>query len=205
MIDQLGYTKEYLKNTLKLPNEPLLKLFSSLDVNYWPPHVERLSMPWHEGRLILHCIHQCDAEAALIHNHEWPAAMEILAGEYTMQTYSTHEHGWEGVVMVPGDNRYAPKGPITTVRMRPGCQYEMLDRDTFHSVCPTTPTTLSIMVTGKRWETAEWTGRFKNWTPYPVDRAPVGKMGDLTNERKVEILDQFRSVLGVDGISQGQV
>ena len=60
----------------------------SLDIDYEPPHVERLWRPWgpvvstgamtipSRFRLSLHRIHPC--ETALFHPHPWPSAVRII-------------------------------------------------------------------------------------------------------------------------------
>lgn len=116
----------------KLPE--LLKdaeLWSTLDVDYEPPRVERLWLQFDEDhRLYLHRIHPC--EKALFHSHPWPSSVHVLSGRYEM------EIGEGGV-------------PIATVTLTAGAEYEMVKVHAWHSVKPIGVASLSVMVTGKPW------------------------------------------------------
>ena len=88
--------------------EPMIKkllsdssVWSSLDVNYHPPRVERLFIN-HEGyRIYLHLIHTTD-EDCLFHKHNWPAALKQVWGSYEMGiSYSEKEISSEDAYSLP--------------------------------------------------------------------------------------------------------
>lgn len=107
--------------------------WQSMLVTYEHPHVERLWRQDGENRIYLHRIHPCTAEQAFYHTHPWPSAMLILSGKYKMNV---------GI------------GPIDTAEMilTAGSRYSMTNPQAMHSVQPLETPTLSLMVTGPRWE-----------------------------------------------------
>ncbi len=117
--------------------------WQSLDVDYEPPRVERLWRPYEsDHRLYLHRIHPC--EQALFHPHPWPSAILLLSGRYEM-----------GIGYGAGNT---PPPIAATTILAPGTMYEMLDPDGWHYVRPLGGPSLSLMVTGPRWE---------RWSPGP--------------------------------------
>jgi hypothetical protein len=114
--------------------------WNSLYVDYHPPLVERLWLPWGGYRVNLHRIHPCARDEALFHPHPWPSAMRVLSGEYEMAVgYGTGET--------------AP--PIAALMIASGdFRYEMTDPDAWHYVRPLREPTMSLMVTGKPWNRA---------------------------------------------------
>jgi hypothetical protein len=146
---------------------PLLsmpRLWSSLDVNYEPPHVERLWLQYDEEyRIYLHRIHPC--KKALYHPHPWPSAIHILLGTYEMR------------VGYGAGNQEPPTA--TTLVLREGSEYEMIDPAGWHDVRPLAPV-YSIMVTGKPWN---------RWSP-----SPTTKLNPLTPQVHNELLAEFRTL-----------
>jgi hypothetical protein len=135
MLDVLYDVEKELPHLLADENA-----WHSLYVDYHPPIVERLWLPWHEYRIALHRIHPCAREEALFHPHPWPSAMRVLAGEYEMAV----GYGLDG---------QAP--PIAALLIATGdLRYEMTDPNTWHYVRPIGAPTLSLMVTGKPWNPA---------------------------------------------------
>lgn len=116
----------------------------SLDVNYEPPHVERLWRPFADDfRLYLHRIHPCDR--ALYHPHPWPSAIRLVEGEYEMGVgYSDASY------TAPG---FSPPTAAKLILTK-GSMYVMDDRDGWHYVKPLGGPSLSIMITGRPW--ARW-------------------------------------------------
>jgi len=140
------------------------RVWNSLDVNYEPPHVERL---WHQYddnyRLYLHRIHPCNE--ALFHPHPWPSAVHILSGSYEM-----------GI----GYGEGSKQPPVAaTLTLRGGSEYEMIEPNGWHYVRPLAGPSLSIMVTGQPWQ---------RWSP-----SPSTKLGPLKAEVFAELLESFRS------------
>jgi hypothetical protein len=111
--------------------------WQDVDVDYHPPRVERLWMPWHGNRIYLHRIHPCNPGAELFHPHKWPSVMKVLKGCYEMKI------GY-GVEQPP---------VAVTVRMGEGSVYHMGHPDAWHSVNPLgSDPVYSLMVSGKPWD-----------------------------------------------------
>ncbi len=144
--------------------------WQSLDIDYEYPRVERLWMQWADTmRIYLHVIHATHVHP-MYHPHPWSSVVEILAGRYKMAL--GHGAGTE-----------AP--PYTaTLELGPGSRYAMNHPDGWHSVRPLTPTVLSIMVTGSRWQ--------RTMPGYAV---PKYKLQPLTVQRAAEIIDLFQEHL----------
>jgi hypothetical protein len=185
----------WLKSIMQLPADEVARAFSSLDVNYQPPYVDRLYVPWSNGgRLMLHRTHQCKPRQAMMHNHEWPSVMEIVEGAYDMVVHQAKS--WVDVAL----GKEALDGWAALVTHLPtGSSYSMPNRNTFHAICPTTPTTLSIMLTGPKWgtvEEAKASGLSCNWTSYPPDLTPVkGMLKPLSDQTKLDLINKFKHVL----------
>lgn len=111
--------------------------WKSLDIDYHPPRVERLYRPWGVGRLMLHRIHRCEREQALLHPHPWPCAVRLLTGSYEMGI--GHGHGTTPPVIA------------AHVVAEQGMQYSMTDRDAWHTVRPLSAFAYTVMVTGAPW------------------------------------------------------
>jgi hypothetical protein len=138
--------------------------WSGLLIDYHPPTVERLWLPWRECRVYLHRIFPCAAGEALFHPHPWPSAMRILAGEYEMAV----GHG-------TGE---APP-PVAALMIAAGdFRYEMTDPDAWHYVRPLGRPSLSLMVTGRPWD-----------RPAPRSSKPLVP---LTDAQRAELFALFR-------------
>jgi hypothetical protein len=112
--------------------------WKSLYVDYHPPIVERLWLPWNGYRINLHRIHPCAREEALFHPHPWPSAMRVLSGEYEMAV---------------GYGQGATAPPVAALMIASGdFRYEMTDPNAWHYVRPLREPTMSLMVTGKPWD-----------------------------------------------------
>lgn len=112
--------------------------WKSLYVDYHPPTVERLWLPWSEYRINLHRIHPCERDEALFHPHPWPSAMRVLSGEYEMAV---------------GYGQGETQPPIAALMIASGdFRYEMTEPDAWHYVRPLREPTMSLMVTGKPWD-----------------------------------------------------
>jgi hypothetical protein len=132
MLKALHSIHSALRGLLEDPD-----VWQTLDINYEPPHVERLWLQYHpEYRLYVHLIHPCDT--ALFHPHPWPSAVMILEGSYEMAI------GF-------GESEAMPPVAATTI-LTAGSSYEMLDPDAWHSVRPLEQPSLSIMLTGLPFE-----------------------------------------------------
>lgn len=133
MLDILYTVERELPGLLQDENT-----WKSLYVDYHPPTVERLWLPWGDYRINLHRIYPCARGEALFHPHPWPSAMRVLSGEYEMAV------GY-------GQAETAP--PIAALMIASGdFRYEMTDPDAWHYVRPLDQPTMSLMVTGKPWD-----------------------------------------------------
>lgn len=135
MLDVLSRVEEDLPQLLrnKAP-------WTSVFINYHPPIVERLWLPYEAGqyRIYLHRIHPCEQGEALFHPHPWPSAIYMLEGSYEM-----------GIGYGAGDT---PPPEAAKLILKKGSRYEMLDPDGWHYVRPLDEPSLSLMVTGKPWD-----------------------------------------------------
>jgi hypothetical protein len=139
--------------------------WNSLDINYHPPFVERLWLPWQGYRISLHRIHPCAPSDALFHPHPWPSAMRILDGDYEM-----------AVGYGAGSN--AP--PVAARLIASGdFRYEMTDPDAWHYVRPIGRPAMTVMVTGAPWQRSS-----------PGSSEPLQTLDD---KRHAEILAWFRA------------
>jgi|SRR5271166_217534 len=142
-------------------------LWQTLDVDYEPPHVERLFTQFEDDyRLFLHVIYPC--EKALFHPHPWPSAVKVLKG-------GIYEMG-----VGFGQGSYTPL-EILTLELRDGSAYEMIDPDAWHYVRPVHVPSMSIMVTGPKWPA-------KRWAP-----TPDFPLKPLSREARAKQLTMFRA------------
>jgi len=148
-----------------------LEGWTSLDVDYEPPRVERLWMQIDTIRIYLHRIHPC--ETALFHPHPWPSAVRVLSGRYEMAM----GHRSDGMNM--------PPCVTSRLILTAGAAYEMTDEDSWHSVRPLDGPSLSVMVTG---------------IPYTRSRRHPGKdktLNPLSDVQATDLLRAFQNLLGV--------
>lgn len=115
--------------------------WDTLVVNKREPHTYRAFMFWRGLRVCLHRFDGCSPTTAFYHPHPWPAAFQVLQGEYQMD-----------VVYAP-DTRSAPPTtrPAVTLVLTEGSRYEMLNPLAWHRVVPLTPHVYSVMVNGPAW------------------------------------------------------
>jgi hypothetical protein len=112
--------------------------WKSVFIDYHPPTVERLWLPWRDCRVCLHRIHPCAPGEALFHPHPWPSVMRILSGEYEMAV---------------GYGKGESPPPVAALMIAAGdFRYEMTDPDAWHYVRPVRVPTMSLMITGKPWD-----------------------------------------------------
>ncbi len=112
--------------------------WQSLYITDEQPLVERLWMPYGEGRLLLHVIHSCPPGRSLFHPHPWGSAMHILEGYYE----TAYGHG-------PPDGPPPARGKPKVLGA--GDRYEMVNPNAWHYVRPLGESAVTVMVTGKPW------------------------------------------------------
>ncbi len=164
--------------------EPVIKqlvndedCWKTLDVDYYPPRVERLYTTYGESRIFLHVAHKPEESVpCLYHKHRWAAAFKILKGSYEMGiTYSPDEINSASAYGYPD---------IAKFIMVAGSYYEMTQTDALHYVRPISKVSYSIMITSDLYPEAEFRKEV-------VDK----KLVELSVERKREILRDFRELL----------
>ena len=145
--------------------------WSSLDVDYFPPRVERLWMKLDDNyRLFIHLIHPT-TEPCLFHKHRWPAAFKIISGEYEMGiSHSELEISSDEAHSLPIISRFV---------MREGSYYEMVNTNTLHYVKPMINPSISLMLTGPLYPEASFRKEILDKTLEP-----------LSNLRKLEIASE---------------
>ena len=143
MIDKLKRAEYALPELLQNSD-----IWQTLDVDYFPPRVERLWTQYDENhRLFIHVIHPT-TEPCLFHKHRWPAAFKMIEGEYEMGiAYSEKE--------ITSDEAY--KLPtISSFILSSGSYYEMINTHTLHYVRPLEEPSISLMLTGPFYPEAEF-------------------------------------------------
>lgn len=143
--------------------------WKGLDVLYHAPRVERVWMQFAGGpmRISLHVIHKAGHDECLYHPHPWPSAMRIVHGGYEMGI------GYGSGVEAPPE--------ACRVILTAGSEYEMANPDGWHFVCPTSPISLSLMVSGMPWNRE---------MPVEPDKA---ELPPLSDERIHQILELFKT------------
>jgi hypothetical protein len=150
------------------------EVWRTLDVDYHPPRVERLYMDHANGdRIYLHVKHATDSPC-LLHKHNWPSVIKQVIGSDEMGiTYSEDEINSSKAHTLPTLARFI---------IVEGSYYEMTQTDALHYVRPITPISYSIMLTN---------GRF--YEHVFRQEAVTRKLSELSDDRKMEILDIFKS------------
>lgn len=122
------------------------EIWNTLDVDYFPPRVERIYTNIGENRLYLHLIHKTDLPC-LFHKHSWPSAIIMLDGSYEMGIAYSSDN-------ISSDDAY--KLPIAAkMYMNEGSGYEMTDPNGLHYVKPITEYSLSVMLSGPKYKNIE--------------------------------------------------
>ena len=163
--------------------EPIIKfdlinrpeVWNTLDVDYFPPRVERLWTQYGEFRIFLHTIHQTK-EKCLYHKHRWPGAFKQLKGSYEMGiTYSEKEISSDDAHALPDVAKFI---------ISEGSYYEMTQTDALHYVKPITDISHSIMLTKSLYPEAEYR-----------KEVTLNKLHSLSDDRKMELINIFKSLL----------
>ncbi len=137
MFDILAKAMEIVPKYL---NDP--KKWDSLVINRREPHTYRAFMypeeiPGH--RICLHRFDACGEDAAFLHPHPWPSAMNIFEGKYRMRIGASVDLSKETKPIIVLDEVLSA-----------GSIYSMTNPLGWHSVQPLT-TCWSLMVNGLPW------------------------------------------------------
>ncbi len=112
--------------------------WNSLLIDYSLPVIERLWLPYGEGRIYLHRSHPCKEGQSLFHPHNWPAAMSVESASYEM--------------IIGFGQGELPPPPMGKIVLAAGSEYDMTHPDAWHSIRPLGKSpTYSLMVTGRPW------------------------------------------------------
>lgn len=176
-VNQNTVTIEILKSL-----EPDIKLlldkpevWKTLDVDYYPPRVERLWTELNGYRVYLHTIHPTNSPC-LYHKHKWPAAFKQVSGQYEMGiTYSIDEIDSEEAYQLPNLSRFI---------ISQGSYYEMTQTDCLHYVKPLGDISMSIMLTKDLYPEADIRKEV-------LDR----ELEQLSEEDKIRILNNYKSLM----------
>lgn len=140
------YERGTILNVLDLSNHH----FNSLDVDYFPPRVERISINIGNYRIYFHVLHPCDEGQSLYHSHPWESAIHVINGTYEMGlSFSTNES--DLIDIETGKyNELRAKDEICKIVVNQGMYYEMLNKHGWHYVRPIgKQPCYSVMMTGK--------------------------------------------------------
>lgn len=166
-IEILKSLEPDIKNLLDDPS-----IWKTLDVDYFPPKVERLYTNYKGYRIFLHTIHPTD-KPCLFHKHKWPAAFKQISGSYEMGiTYSKDEVNSDEAYLLPTIARFI---------INEGSYYEMTQTDCLHFVKPMDKASMSIMITKDMYPEASFR-----------KEALDVKLEELSEERKLELLIDFK-------------
>jgi hypothetical protein len=170
MILKLKEAESKLLSLLEHPN-----IWNTLDVNYFPPRVERLWIQYDQNhRLFIHVIHPTN-EPCLFHKHRWPASFKIIKGQYEMGiSYSEKE--------ISSDEAY-DLDQISKFILTEGSYYEMTNTHTLHYVKPQDQPSISLMITGPLYPEASVRKEILN-----------NELSPLTEERKLEIISIVKEI-----------
>lgn len=150
-------------------------VWKTLDVDYFPPRVERVYTEMDGYRIFLHVIHKTSSNC-LYHKHRWAAAFKQIFGAYEMGlAYSELEISSDEAHKLPDLCKFI---------INKGSYYEMTQTDALHYVKPLTDFSCSLMIT-------------KDLYPEAVFRKEsLGiKLKELSENRKNEILSIFKEYL----------
>lgn len=164
MIDKLKKAESILLDLLEKP-----EIWNTLDIDYFPPRVERL---WtqldKDHRLYIHIIHPTN-QPCLFHKHRWPAAFKVIDGSYEMGlSYSEKEITSEEAYKIV---------PISKHIISKGSYYDMINTHTLHYVKPLEKESISLMITGPLYPEASFRKEVLN-----------KELSELSQSRKMEIL-----------------
>jgi hypothetical protein len=169
-IDILKSLEPDIKGLLDIP-----EVWNTLDVDYYPPRVQRLWTIYKGYRIYLHTIHTTD-KPCLYHKHKWPAAFKQVSGSYEMGiTYSIDEISSKEAYDLPHLAKFI---------INKGSYYEMTQTDCLHYVKPLEEVSMSIMVT-------------KDLYPEADIRKEVLdiELKELSEEDKLKILSLYKECL----------
>jgi hypothetical protein len=157
------------------------QVWKSLDINYYPPRVERLwstlEINGEKIRVHLHTIHHT-FDTCLYHKHKWPAVIHQLEGQYEMGiTYSENEISSDDAHKLPN---------VARLIIAAGSWYEMNQTDALHYVKPM-ETSSSIMFTKEDELFPEADLRRENTGEY--------KLVPLPEERVLELKNHFYKLI----------
>ncbi len=141
------------------------KVWHTVDINYRPPHVERIWCRVGDDQINLHCIHPCNEGVAFFHPHPWASAIHAIDG-YEM-----------GIGRI---NERTPE-PLAIIELAAGSYYSMENPNGMHYVRPVNRPNHSVMISSPPWK----------WH----QEKPQGKipLPHLNENRIVELMSYFEN------------
>lgn len=124
-------------------------VWESLEIDYHPPFVKRLWVQLDEDhRLLLHEIHPCDSDEALLHPHPWQSAMHVLpiGGVYEHgMGYRNERQIYDSGISLETETIDTM---VSTQEVHGEMYYEMVDKQAIHYVRPMNSCVYTVMLTG---------------------------------------------------------
>lgn len=150
--------------------------WKTLDIDYHPPHVERVWTQLENYRIYLHIIHPCTQDQSLYHSHPWSSSMHILNGVYEMGI------GYSDIDLSDSDIDNHKNNLPCKVEFHGEAYYEMTNPNGWHYVRPIT-TCMSIMITGEKWDGSVSSNKLDH------------KLSELSEDRKINIINSFYNLI----------
>ena len=154
--------------------------WNTLDIDYHPPHVQRV---WTEHNGYRVCLHRfpnsCNLNVALYHPHPWPSAIRIIEGGYVQSI--GHE------TIIGNEEEYTIKVVTDAiVSMQSDDVYIMANPKAWHKVVPAIET-YSLMLMGPLFDKDEMSEAISK---------PHKKLEQLSEDTKLFIIEKFKAYYG---------
>lgn len=144
--------------------------WKSIDVDYHPPHVERLYTNIGSIRVCLHKIHPCDPDEALLHPHPWPASFKVYKGMYLTEIGSS--------------STSEPPKESVKVNLSAGSMISMTNPNDWHYVAPIDEPVYTMMINGAPYEKT-----------HPGVKKASKKLFPLKEFAKEDLLREFKKLI----------
>ena len=146
--------------------------WKTLDIDYHPPHVQRLYTHINSVRVCLHRILPCDPNEALVHPHPWAASFKIYKGSYYSEV---------GV----SDTAEAPKN-MMRLHLSAGSIASMTNPNDWHFVAPIKEAAYTMMINSSPYSKEEMN---------PGVEAASKPLSELDKDTARLILQEFKTLI----------
>jgi len=130
MLDRLHEVENILPDLIKE------RKWYGQTIEYGANKTDRVWTPYEDGSIDLHRLYPCSIDEAIFHHHEGPTAVKVFQGSYLMKV---------------GSKTRGIDETIMTILVVPGCTYQMLNQEDYHSVAPN-EIVYSLRIRGKPFE-----------------------------------------------------